>query len=142
MFGSKSKSTKESRSSGLASEIQLASFLSTLTSDPESPTSATASKKDSSTGPSEGLSYEALLQNAILLKCQAETQEAQMKAAMEGLRLRPCHMYPCKVYHNDVTWVCEHAYCPDAVGCGDSPHEAQVAFDKVWMGDPDASMDG
>ena len=65
---------------------------------------------------------------------QSKAESAKFQAIYEMYRLRPCHVYPVRVYHNDVTWVCESTSCENAVGCGDSPKEAQQAFDDMWMG--------
>lgn len=72
---------------------------------------------------------QAKLQEAIF-----KVRTAEFMATQEGARIRPCHMYPVKIYHNEITWVCESAHSTAAVGCGDSPNEAMIAFDYMWMG--------
>jgi len=85
---------------------------------------------------------ELLKKQAELVEAQANAQSAQYVCLQEGMRLRPSLMYPCKIFHNDVTWVCQYAYDENAVGCGDTPSAAQAAFDAMWLGDPDVGMDG
>lgn len=75
-------------------------------------------------------------------KAQSEAETARFEALHAMFRLRPCHLYAVRIYHNDVTWVCEAVSCGDAVGCGDSPKAAQIAFDNMWMGTNDAGLDG
>jgi len=59
-----------------------------------------------------------------------------MELLLSMSRIRPCHMYPCKIYHNDIHWVCEYAGTEDAVGVGDNPSAAMLAFDLMWFGNP------
>lgn len=116
-----SNSMKGSPSCGPSLETSPPTSRLTTTLDLESLTYAIASRK-------------AEIMQARLLEAQANAQAAQFVATQEGHRLRPCLMYPCKLYHNDVTWICEFVHCSDAVGCGDSPAAAQLAFDMMWLG--------
>ncbi len=122
-------------SSGLNLEALPPSSPSTKSSDPESLGCATALKKDELTTQA----LERLLLEAQVAKAQAEATRAQNMQTLEGMRIFPSNIHPVRIYHNQVTWVCEYAGCADATGCGDSPFEACLAFDKMWMGD---GMDG
>ena len=75
-------------------------------------------------------------------EAKSQADQALFEATRATFAIRPSHIYPVKVYHNDVTWVCESSWSEHAVGCGDSPSAAMQAFDAMWRGDEDAGMDG
>ena len=126
---------KAIQSSGLNLEALPPSSPSTTSSDPESLGCATASKKDVPTMQD----LERQLLEAQVEKARAEADSALSIRTLEGMRIFPSNIHPVRIYHNQVTWVCEYVGCADATGCGDSPFEACLAFDKMWMGD---GMDG
>jgi hypothetical protein len=65
---------------------------------------------------------------------QAQLKLAEAKWIVEMNKLRPCHMYPINLTHDGLQWVCTSGICEDAVGCGESPSAAMVAFDAMWLG--------
>jgi hypothetical protein len=65
---------------------------------------------------------------------QIKLKLVEAKWIVEMNRLRPCHMYPILLTHDGLQWVCKSAVSEDAVGCGDSPSTAMLAFDTMWMG--------
>lgn len=88
------------------------------------------------------MSNETRIEEAKVRKAENEADEAFMKYVQVAAKVRPCHSYPVKVYHNDVTWVCEAQFSSDAVGHGDTPSAAMIAFDNMWLGLKDVSVDG
>ena len=127
---SKSNSSKENQSSGLSLDPLVPLFPSMPTSAQVSPTSATASNQEPITV--EECQYE--MAQYKLAREKFKAASAQMEFVQAMARVRPSHLYPVKIYHNQVTWVCEYTGDENAVGCGDSPNEAMIAFDNTWLG--------
>ena len=90
------------------------------------------------------------LQRQILKnqKMQLQLKTAEAKWIVEMNKLRPCHLYPITISHDGLQWVCKSGVCDEAVGCGDSPSAAMLAFDSMWCGtnkeegDKDGSLAG
>ena len=133
-------------SCGDSVETSLDSYPSTETSDLVLRTWHTASKKvENMPFVAEQVQEWALKLRILQAKAErseSKANQALLEATRATFAVRPSHIYPVKVYHNDVTWVCESSWSEHAVGCGDSPHAAMQAFDDMWIGDSDASMDG
>lgn len=74
-------------------------------------------------------------------KIKAETAELQKRLVMQ--QFRPCKLYPIRIYHDGLRWVCEYISVQqpfreyegtDVVAYGMSPEEALQNFDRQWVG--------
>ena len=78
------------------------------------------------------------IKQAKLAKAQADAEAAVMKLRLIQLRFRPSLNLPVRVYLEGGHWVCtletseEMLECP--IAYGDSPHQACMNFDHLWMG--------
>jgi hypothetical protein len=72
-----------------------------------------------------------ILKNQLL---QAKLKAEEAKWLVEMNKLRPCHLYPLTISHDGLQWVCKSTLCEEAVGCGDCPSAAMLAFDTMWLG--------
>lgn len=89
------------------------------------------------------------LENINLAKARSEAKEAgynamaaQYKALLIGQQLRPSFSIAVDISHDGLRWKCQAVTVPDAVSFGDTPAEALSAFDLVWNGKANASVDG
>ena len=84
------------------------------------------------------------LQRQILKnqKMQLEVKAAEAKWIVEMNKLRPCHLYPINISHDGLQWVCKSGVCEEAVGCGDSPSAAMLAYDAMWCGNQEKAEEG
>ena len=78
------------------------------------------------------------IKQAKLAKAQAEAEAATLKLRLIQLGFRPSLNLPVRVYREGGHWVCvletseEMTECP--VAYGDSPHQACINFDHLWLG--------
>lgn len=134
--------TKVSKCCGPNSKTSPPTSPSTPTSALDSLISAIASKKEGNTVNEHLLELQIKKEEFALHLTRIKAETAQLVYLQQTYKLRPSHIYPCKIYHNNVTWVCEFTGTKDAVGCGDSPSDAMVAFDNMWLGIQNAPVDG
>ena len=73
-----------------------------------------------------------------LLKAQLEAQAAQLKLNLLTLRFRPSLNLPVRIYREGGHWTCVMETSEDMLECcvayGDSPNQAAVNFDYLWLG--------
>jgi hypothetical protein len=74
-------------------------------------------------------------------RIQAEVNTAQMEYLILACRVRPCHSYPVRVRHDGLRWLCQSTTAEEAIGYGDSPAAAMIAFDNMWLGLNNDSVD-
>lgn len=76
------------------------------------------------------------LQGLILLRSQAEKDEADYRATVAAMPLLPHLKYNPRLYHDGMQWVAVWGMDPASrvVGRGDCPSEALNNFDAVWTG--------
>lgn len=69
-----------------------------------------------------------------LIVAQREAAASAHNEVVSGSRLRPSHYCPISIEYDDIRWSCKHINCVEAVAYGNSPEEAMMNFDKMWLG--------